>query len=54
MSNDRIRHDTEGHPFGPHQVAARCVEKPCVDAHGCEIKGHCQTYEILKDTGIYD
>ncbi len=38
----------------PHLVAARCVENDCCDVHGCEVRGHCQTYELLKDLGIYD
>ena len=49
-----IYHDTNGNPYGPHQVAARCGEKRCFDAHGCEVRGHCQNYELLKDMGIYD
>ena len=40
--------------YAPHQVAYGCVEKPCFDDHGCEVRGSCQTYELLKDTGIYD
>ncbi len=37
-----------------HMVSASCVEQPCFDAHGCEVRGHCQTYELLKDLGIYN
>lgn len=46
--------DANGNPYGSHQVANRCVEKPCFDAHGCEVRGNCQTYELLKDMNIYD
>ena len=50
---DTINKDASGNPYGSHQVAASCVEQPCFDAHGCEVRGHCQTYELLKDMGIY-